>query len=60
MNPAVIGHRGVAAEAPENSLVSLELAIELGADGLELDVRRSHDGVLVLIHDPHLRRFAIP
>lgn len=56
MNPAVIGHRGVAAEAPENSLVSLELAVELGADALELDVRRSHDGVLVLIHDPDLRR----
>ena len=56
MNPAVIGHRGAAVEAPENSLASLELALELGAAALELDVRRSRDGVLVLIHDPDLRR----
>lgn len=56
MRPAVIGHRGVAAEAPENSLASLELALELGAEALELDVRRSRDGVLVLVHDPDLRR----
>lgn len=56
MNPTVIGHRGVAAEAPENSLASLEFALELGAGALELDVRRSRDGVLVLIHDPDLRR----
>jgi len=44
MNPTVIGHRGVAAEAPENSLASLEFALELGAGALELDVRRSRDG----------------
>ncbi len=56
MNPAVIGHRGAAVEAPENSLASLELALELGAAALELDVRRSRDGVLVLIHDPDLGR----
>jgi glycerophosphoryl diester phosphodiesterase len=56
MNPIVIGHRGVAAEAPENSLASVELALKLGAGALELDVRRSRDGVLVLIHDPDLRR----
>lgn len=56
MSPAIIGHRGAAAEAPENSLAALELALSLGADALELDVRRSADGALVVIHDPDLRR----
>ena len=56
MMPAIIGHRGAATEAPENSLAALRLAVSLGADALELDVRRSADGVLVVIHDPDLRR----
>jgi glycerophosphoryl diester phosphodiesterase len=56
MSPAIIGHRGAAVEAPENSLAALELAMSLGADALELDVRRSADGVLVVIHDPDLHR----
>jgi glycerophosphoryl diester phosphodiesterase len=56
VRPAIIGHRGAAAEAPENSMPSFELAIELGADALELDVRRSADGALVVIHDPTLDR----
>jgi len=56
MSPAIIGHRGAAAEAPENSLAALELAMSLGADALEIDVRRSADGVLMVIHDPDLHR----
>ncbi|MCL7956901.1 MAG: glycerophosphodiester phosphodiesterase, partial [marine benthic group bacterium] len=52
----MIGHRGAASEAPENSMAALALALELGADALELDVRRSADGVLVVIHDPDLAR----
>jgi glycerophosphoryl diester phosphodiesterase len=56
MSPAIIGHRGAAVEAPENSLAALDLAMSLGADALELDVRRSADGVLVVIHDPDLHR----
>ena len=56
MSPAIIGHRGAATEAPENSLAALRLAVSLGADALELDVRRSADGALVVIHDPDLRR----
>jgi glycerophosphoryl diester phosphodiesterase len=53
---AVIAHRGATAEAPENSLEALELAMELGADALELDVRRTADGALPVIHDPTLDR----
>lgn len=52
----VIGHRGAAAYAPENTLASFRLAIELGVDALEFDVRRAADGVAVVIHDPTLDR----
>ncbi len=52
----VIAHRGASAEAPENSMPALELGMKLGADAIELDVRRSADGVLVVIHDASLDR----
>ena len=57
-NRLVIGHRGNAAHAPENTLESFDQAIALGADALELDVRVSRDGVPVVIHDPTLLRTA--
>ncbi len=47
----VYGHRGASAAAPENTVEAYRLAAELGADGVELDVRRTADGVLVLHHD---------
>ncbi|MDH3427538.1 MAG: glycerophosphodiester phosphodiesterase family protein, partial [Gemmatimonadota bacterium] len=43
-------------EAPENSMPALELGMRLGADAIELDVRRSADGVLIVIHDASLDR----
>jgi len=52
--PLVLGHRGASAEAPENTVAAFARARELGADGVELDVRRSADGVLVVHHDPDL------
>ena len=52
----VIAHRGASAVAPENTLAAFGLAIDAGADGIEFDVRLSHDGVAVVIHDPRLRR----
>jgi glycerophosphoryl diester phosphodiesterase len=52
----VIAHRGASAEEPENTLPAFRLGIEQGADGLELDVRLSRDGVPVVIHDPALDR----
>lgn len=54
----VIGHRGNAAHAPENTLESFDQAIALGVDALELDVHLSRDGVPVVIHDPSLLRTA--
>jgi glycerophosphoryl diester phosphodiesterase len=53
--PLVLGHRGASAVAPENTVAAFAHARELGADGVELDVRRSADGVLVVHHDPDVR-----
>jgi glycerophosphoryl diester phosphodiesterase len=50
--PLVIAHRGASTAAPENSLAALRAAGPSGADGVELDVRATADGALVLHHDP--------
>ena len=47
----VWGHRGASAHAPENTGEAFRLAREQGADGVELDVRRTRDGALVIHHD---------
>ena len=52
----VIGHRGAAAYAPENTLPSFQHAVDVTADGVELDVHCSADGHLMVIHDPTLER----
>jgi glycerophosphoryl diester phosphodiesterase len=49
--PTVIGHRGAAGEAPENTLLSFERSLTDGAAILESDVHLTRDGVPVLIHD---------
>jgi glycerophosphoryl diester phosphodiesterase len=52
----VIGHRGNAAFAPENTLESFDQAVALGVDAIEFDVRVARDGVPVVIHDRTLER----
>lgn len=52
----VIGHRGNAGHAPENTIESFRQAVEIGVDALELDVHLSADGQVVVIHDPTLDR----
>lgn len=52
----VIGHRGAPRLAVENSLQSLQIAIDEGADGVELDIQRCADGELVVWHDDSLLR----
>ncbi len=47
----VLGHRGASLRHPENTLAAFAACAELGADGFELDVRRSADDVLVVVHD---------
>lgn len=54
----IIGHRGASADAPENTLESLQLAWEQGAYGAECDIIRTRDGKLVLMHDDSTRRTA--
>jgi glycerophosphoryl diester phosphodiesterase len=52
----ILGHRGAPFEAPENTFGGFRLAVEHGADGVELDVQRSADGAPVVIHDLTLDR----
>lgn len=54
--PLIIGHRGASADAPENSLQAFALAMNQGADGFELDVQLSADGVPIILHDDTLDR----
>ena len=54
--PPVIGHRGAAARAPENTLAGLRCAKALGCTWVEFDVRLTADGALVLCHDARLDR----
>lgn len=54
--PDIIAHRGTPRECLENTLPSFERALAQGADGIELDVHCTKDGVVVVHHDPVVRR----
>ena len=54
--PLVIAHRGASALAPENTLEAFDRGFAMGADGLELDVRLSRDGHVVVVHDATVDR----
>lgn len=56
--PRVLAHRGLALEAPENSLLAFAHAIALGVQHIETDVHVSADGVAIIAHDPDLSRVA--
>ncbi|MBB3962904.1 glycerophosphodiester phosphodiesterase family protein [Rhizobium metallidurans] len=56
--PAIVAHRGAWHGAPENSLAAIERAIAVGANVVELDVRKSADGQLFIMHDATLLRVA--
>jgi glycerophosphoryl diester phosphodiesterase len=51
-----VGHRGAPRQAPENTLLSFRRAIDIGVDWIEFDLRRTNDGVLVVIHDDKVDR----
>lgn len=53
--PKIIGHRGLIHEAPENTLTAFSTCIKLQI-GIELDVRRTKDGALIILHDDTLNR----
>lgn len=52
----VFAHRGASAYALENTFKAFEKALELGADGIELDIQFSKDGCPIVYHDPQLSR----
>jgi glycerophosphoryl diester phosphodiesterase len=54
LQTAVIAHRGASADHPENTVEAFRAAGPLGADWVELDVRRTADGALAVHHDAHL------
>lgn len=54
--PIVFAHRGASAHAPENTLAAFELALQQGADAIELDAKLSADGHVVVIHDATVDR----
>ena len=52
----VVAHRAAWKKAPENSRLAVEHAIEMGVDIVEIDIRRTKDGVFVLMHDESIDR----
>src|SRR5579885_3092565 len=57
--PLVLAHRGGRGPARENTVAAFRHGLAAGADGVELDVRRSADGVLVVHHDPDVAGTAV-
>ena len=52
----VFAHRGASGDYPENTMLSFRKSLEIGVDGIELDVHKSKDGELVVIHDEDIQR----
>src|SRR5215469_12864735 len=57
--PLVVAHRGVSHGTGENTIASFDKAIEVGADMIEFDVRRTSDGELIAFHDRQIKGIAI-
>jgi glycerophosphoryl diester phosphodiesterase len=55
-HPLIIAHRGASSAAPENTLAAFREAMRQGSDALELDVRRTRDGKLIVLHDESIDR----
>ena len=58
MKTKILAHRGASAYRPENTMEAFQLAIEQGADGIELDIHLSKDGHIVVTHDFTLERLS--
>ena len=54
--PILFAHRGASASAPENTLAAFRLAVRQGAPAIELDVKLSADGQVMVFHDPTVNR----
>lgn len=56
MQPRIVAHRGASLVRPENTLAAFAAALDMGADGIELDLQMTRDGELVVLHDETLDR----
>ena len=56
MPTMIQAHRGASADAPENTMEAFRLAVDIAADGIELDVHLTKDGEVVVIHDDTIDR----
>lgn len=56
MQTKIWAHRGASHDFPENSMAAMQHALDCGADGIEIDVQRSKDGVIFVLHDENLVR----
>jgi glycerophosphoryl diester phosphodiesterase len=54
--PVITSHRGAASFAPENTIASVQKALDMGVTRIEIDIRQTKDSVLVLLHDKKLKR----
>jgi len=52
----ITAHRGASASAPENTIASIQRALEIGVDFIELDLQQTKDGKIILLHDPNFLR----
>jgi len=52
----IFAHRGFSGKYPENTMLAFEKAVEIGVDGIEMDVHLTKDNELVIIHDEDIRR----
>lgn len=57
-NILIIAHRGSSMDAPENTLAAIQMAVDAGADFVEIDVQETADGVVVVFHDSDYKRLA--
>lgn len=56
VKPIIYAHRGASKYSPENTFASYKKAVEMGADGIEIDVHKSKDGYLIVCHDETVDR----
>src|SRR5438105_4409260 len=54
--PLVVAHRGASGAAPENTIAAIRLALEAGADMIEIDVQQTREGEIIVFHDATLGR----
>ena len=52
----IFAHRGYSGKYPENTILAFKKALDIGVGGIELDVHKTKDGKLVVIHDENIKR----